>query len=100
MSKLVIFRGDAVESELHLGRDTVRIGRDNRNNIVLNDKSVSRFHAEVRAEAGTFFIVDLKSRNGVFVNGQQIKGRAPLSLGVPVTLGATTLLHEAYLDMA
>ena len=50
MSKLVIFRGDAVETEMHLGGNTVRIGRENRNDIVLDDKSVSRFHAEVRAE--------------------------------------------------
>ena len=53
MSKLVIFRGDAVEHEIHLAGRTVRIGRDNRNDIVLDDKSVSRFHAEVRAEGDT-----------------------------------------------
>ena len=94
MSKLVIFRGDAVEKEVHLAGNTIRIGRDARNDIVLDDKSVSRFHAEVRTEAGTFFIVDLKSRNGVWVNGQQIKGRAALALGSPVTLGAYELALE------
>jgi tetratricopeptide (TPR) repeat protein len=94
VSKLVIFRGDAVEKEVHLAGNTVRIGRDARNDIVLDDKSVSRFHAEVRADAGTFFIVDLKSRNGVWVNGQQIKGRAALALGAPVTLGAYELALE------
>ena len=94
MSKLVIFRGDAVENEVHLAGNTVRIGRDARNDIVLDDKSVSRFHAEVRADAGTFFIVDLKSRNGVWVNGQQIKGRTALALGAPVTLGAYELALE------
>ena len=94
MSKLVIFRGDAVEHEIHLAGHTVRIGRDNRNEIVLDDKSVSRFHAEVRADADRYFIVDLKSRNGVWVNGQQIKGKAALALGVPVTLGAYELALE------
>jgi pSer/pThr/pTyr-binding forkhead associated (FHA) protein/tetratricopeptide (TPR) repeat protein len=94
VSKLVIFRGDAVETELHLGRDTVRIGRDERNAVVLNDKSISRFHAEVRQEGGTFYIVDMKSRNGVHMNGHQIKGKAALTLGVPVTVGAYELVLE------
>jgi len=94
VSKLVIFRGDSVETEMHLGEGAIRIGRDERNNIVLNDKSVSRFHAEVRAEGGTYYVVDLKSRNGLFVNGNQIKGKAALSLGVPVTLGAYELTLE------
>jgi len=92
--KLVIFRGDAVESEVHLAGPTLRIGRDSGNDIVLDDKSVSRFHAEVRSEAATYFIVDLKSRNGLWLNGQQIKGKAALALGVPVTLGAYELALE------
>jgi len=79
---------------MHLGRDAVRIGRDERNSLVLNDKSVSRFHAEVRREGGTFYIVDAKSRNGVQMNGHQIKGKAALTLGVPVTLGAYELVLE------
>jgi tetratricopeptide (TPR) repeat protein len=94
VSKLVIFRGDAVETEMHLGGSAIRIGRDERNTIVLNDKSVSRFHAEVRQEGGTYYVVDLKSRNGIYVNGHQIKGKAALSLGVPVTLGAYELALE------
>jgi len=94
VSKLVIFRGDSVETEMHLSGSTIRIGRDERNSIVLNDKSVSRFHAEVRAEGGTYYVVDLKSRNGLYVNGHQIKGKTALTLGVPVTLGAYELTLE------
>jgi hypothetical protein len=94
VSKLVIFRGDAVENEIHLGSNPLRIGRDARNDIVLDDKSVTRFHAEVRAEGGTYYIVDLKSRNGVWMNGQQIKGKAALPLGVTVTVGAYELALE------
>ena len=94
MSKLVIFRGDAVENEIALTGATVRLGRDSRNDAVLDDKSVSRFHAEVRAEGGKYVIVDLKSRNGVWVNRQQIRGKAVLTLGVPVTVGAYELALE------
>jgi len=96
VSKLVVFRGDAVEQEVPLTGKTVSIGRDSHNDIVLDDslKGVSRFHAEIRAEAGKFFIVDVKSRNGVWVNGRRIAERAELALGVPATLGAYELVLE------
>jgi tetratricopeptide (TPR) repeat protein len=92
--KLVIFRGDSVESELRLKRQTVRIGRDTRNEIVLDDKTVTRFHAEVTAEGNAYYISDLNSRNGVWINNQRIKGKTPLTLGVPATVGAYELTLE------
>jgi pSer/pThr/pTyr-binding forkhead associated (FHA) protein len=94
VAKLVIFRGDSVESELHLGRQSVKIGRDVRNDVVLDDKTVTRFHAEVIPDGGRFYIVDMNSRNGVWVNNQRIKTRTPLELGVPVTVGAYELTLE------
>jgi len=96
VSKLVVFRGDAVEHEVPLTGKTVRIGRDSQNDIVLDDslKGVSRFHAEVRAEGGKYFIVDMKSRNGVWVNKRRIADKAELPLGVPATLGAYELVLE------
>jgi hypothetical protein len=94
VAKLVIFRGDSVESELHVGRQTVRIGRDARNDVVLDDKTVTRFHAEVIREGSSYYVADLNSRNGVWVNNQRIKGKTPLTLGVPVTVGAYELTLE------
>jgi pSer/pThr/pTyr-binding forkhead associated (FHA) protein len=94
MSKLVVFQGDAVVSEIHLSANPVRIGRDSHNELVLNDKSVSRYHAEVRPEGGGYVVVDLKSRNGVSINAKPVKGKAPLTLGVPVTIGVYELTLE------
>jgi len=96
VQKLVVFRGDAVEKEIRLVGTTVRIGRDERNELVLEDpsKGVSRFHAELRPEAGKYFVVDLKSRNGVWINEQRIQGKAVLALGVPVILGPYELVLE------
>ena len=92
--KIVIFKGDAVENETRLAGRAIRLGRDPRNDIVLDDKSVSRFHAEVRPEGDRYVIVDLKSRNGVWVNGQPAKGKVALHVGTPVTLGAFELALE------
>ena len=96
MPKLVLFRGDAVETEVPLSGTPVRLGRHESNDVVLDDSQngVSRFHAEVRREGGGYVIVDMKSRNGVWVGGRRIKDKAPLTLGVPVTIGAFELALE------
>jgi pSer/pThr/pTyr-binding forkhead associated (FHA) protein/tetratricopeptide (TPR) repeat protein len=94
--RLVVFRGDAVENEVHLAGNTVHVGRHVRNEVVLDDalNGVSRFHAEIRAENGAYVIVDLNSRNGVWINGRRINTKAPLELGVPATVGAFELVLE------
>ncbi|MDQ1520597.1 MAG: transport system ATP-binding/permease protein [Actinomycetota bacterium] len=72
-------------------RDIVRIGRDDANDVVLDDLLVSRHHAEVaRAGDGTFTIVDLGSHNGTFVNGRRVE-RAALGSSDVITIGAERL---------
>jgi ABC-type multidrug transport system ATPase subunit len=51
----------------------VRIGRDQRSDVVVSDLNVSRRHAELsKSAAGTFEITDLGSHNGTFVNGARV----------------------------
>ncbi|MFF3454990.1 FHA domain-containing protein [Streptomyces sp. NPDC002730] len=70
---------------------TVRIGRGTDNDLVVNDLTVSRLHAELRAQSGgTYEIVDLGSHNGTFLNGQPIE-RAQVSPGDIVGIG-----HSAF----
>lgn len=53
---------------------TWRIGRTKDNELPLNDKSVSRRHAEIqRYSNGNFVIYDVDSLNGVFVNSEPVK---------------------------
>jgi serine phosphatase RsbU (regulator of sigma subunit) len=49
------------------------IGRQGDNNLVLRDNRASRAHARIVAENGDYFVEDLDSRHGVFVNGQRVK---------------------------
>jgi cytochrome P450 / NADPH-cytochrome P450 reductase len=65
----------------------VRIGRAPDNDIVLADHDVSRHHAELRAVAGAYRIVDMGSYNGTYVNGQRITD-APLSGADVVRIGS------------
>ena len=40
---------------------------------VIDSRSVSRFHAKIEQESEQFFLVDLNSTNGTFVNGQRLE---------------------------
>ena len=49
------------------------IGRQGENNLVLRDNRASRAHARIVADNGDYFVEDLDSRHGVFVNGHRVK---------------------------
>ena len=49
------------------------IGRQGDNHLVLRDNRVSRSHARIFLDNGAYFIEDLASRQGVYVNGQRVK---------------------------
>ena len=58
---------------MQLPTRVLRIGRNNDNEIVVSDLSVSRYHAELRRDSrGGYEIVDLSSHNGTYVNGQRV----------------------------
>lgn len=51
---------------------SVRIGRDDSNDIVLKDRFISKTHAQIIKDEGIFFLEDLQSANGTFLNGKEI----------------------------
>jgi len=70
-----------------LGRRT-RIGRGSDNELVLDTKHISRYHAVLLAGPVHTSIEDLNSTNGVFVNGRRVS-RQVLKAGDRVTVGRT-----------
>lgn len=70
------------------------IGTDpNTCDIVFHDTSVSRQHARVTiSDEETLVIEDLKSRNGIIVDGKRIEGREVLQPNLVVTLGTTSFI--------
>lgn len=63
---------------IRLDHPTITIGRNDTNDIVVNERRVSRFHAEIRYDHGAFTLYDQASRNGVYLNGARISRPAPL----------------------
>ena len=53
-------------------KKTTMIGRDESNDIVLKDRFISKKHARIIKEKGIYFLEDLNSANGTYLNGEQI----------------------------
>ena len=84
----IVFQGRQVPL---VGRIT--LGRSRVNDIVLDDKLVSRRHAVIQKIKDDYFLEDLASTNGTFVNGQRVPSRSyvHLSLSDTIRLGRTEL---------
>lgn len=62
----------------------ITLGRDDRNDIRITSKAVSRFHAFFYDHHNQFFVEDKNSSNGTFVNGIELQPNIP----VPLVIGA------------
>ena len=71
-----------------LRKRVVQIGREIGCSIVLKDPTVSRFHADVRGEAGEFVIYSMGS-SGTKINGQSAKDPKILTEGDQIAIGDT-----------
>jgi pSer/pThr/pTyr-binding forkhead associated (FHA) protein len=69
------------------------IGRGLNNNVVLVDDAISTAHAQIVQEGLDYFIEDLKSSNGTFLDGVKVQ-RTKLSNGQKIKVGVSTLVFE------
>jgi predicted component of type VI protein secretion system len=74
-----------------LTRKKVGIGRDAASNVLLRDPSVSRFHADIRAEAGQYVLYSMGSA-GTKVNGHNLSAPQMLQEGDRVEVGDTSFV--------
>lgn len=72
---------------------SVTIGRNESNQIVVPNITASRNHAVVMRKGNRTFVQDLHSSNGTFVNGRPISGVAPLTDGATIQVGGTRILY-------
>jgi hypothetical protein len=71
------------------------LGSDRANDLVLGDQFVSSRHARLRWDGATWWLEDLGSKNGTFVNGRQ----APPHREQPIPFGATLLIGDMALEL-
>jgi pSer/pThr/pTyr-binding forkhead associated (FHA) protein len=93
MASLIINAGPHKGNYFPLGKRTNVVGRDEGAQIQLLDDHVSRKHVQIRFDKDSekYYAQDLKSRHGVFVNGQRISAEALLKEEDLIDVGSTTL---------
>lgn len=90
-----VFQKDGLEV-VRLDAGPLSIGSDASNDIVVRlDRRASRVHAVLERYRAGWSIRDVGSRNGTFVNGEQIWGERILRNGDEVTLGGTRIVYRA-----
>lgn len=97
--RLVLRRvsGDLERDEIVIGRQTLRAGRSNDNNLVLNNPDISRQHFRIKCtEDDRFVIEDTDSRNGIFLNDQRLPSRvdAEIKVGDVIRTGPYTFVVD------
>lgn len=80
--------------KLELTRAIVSIGREEDNDIWLDDDTASRYHAELAWEQGQAYLTDNNSLNGVMLNGRRIRGSLLIKSGDLLEIGAHRFLFE------
>jgi hypothetical protein len=70
------------------------IGRDVNNAIVVDDQFASAQHAALTFRGRTWYVEDLESTNGTFINGSPLEGVAPVGFGDEIQIGRVRLRLE------
>ena len=94
MASIIVVSGAKKGDYYSLGRRTNVIGRAESLPIQILDERISRRHMQIRfdAEKQQYYALDMKSRHGVFINGQKVGEETLLVDGDQILIGETTLL--------
>jgi hypothetical protein len=88
---LVVTGGQLAGTRLTLGEAQITIGRAEDSTLVITDDYASARHARLVPRAGQWFIEDLGSTNGTYLDRAKINGPTPVPIGVPIRIGRTSI---------
>lgn len=88
---LAITEGPGSAQVFRIEKPSVTVGRLGAD-VTLPDPEASRNHAQLQIRDGHYFLSDMGSRNGTWIDGQQIEGETEISNQTEFRVGATTLM--------
>lgn len=94
MPRLILTFNKQVIKEYPLLKDSLTIGRDENNSIVIDNLAVSSYHAKIDKVGPDYILTDLQSTNGTFVNDQRVVTHK-LFHGDNITVGKHVFLFVA-----
>jgi pSer/pThr/pTyr-binding forkhead associated (FHA) protein len=89
--KLVVVAGALAGTSINLGDAPVTIGRANDSTLVLTDDYASTRHARLFPRDGEWFVEDLGSTNGTFLDRAKVTQPTPVGQRTPIRIGKTVL---------
>ncbi len=94
MAKLILTFNKQVIKEYPFAKDSITMGRQEDNTIVIDNLAVSGYHAKIDKLGGEYILTDLQSTNGTFVNDQKVVSHK-LSHGDNIVIGKHVILFVA-----
>ena len=95
MGSVIVTSGKQKGEYLPLGRRTSVVGRDEAISLQVLDAMVSRKHLRIWFDNATnrYYVDDMQSRHGVFINGGKLTESVALTDGDEIFIGETMLLY-------
>ncbi len=100
VAMLLIQEGNSPKTQWPLAKDVTIIGRDASCDIQIDERQISRQHAEIAVTPRGYTIRDLDSKNGTFLNGQPVSGEPQAihngdEIGIALCAKTTFVAEEA-----
>ena len=88
---LVVTAGPLSGTKITLGDQPILIGRADDSTLVLTDDFASSRHARLSNRGGQWYVEDLGSTNGTYLDQQRVQGPLLVAPGQPIRIGQTAL---------
>jgi pSer/pThr/pTyr-binding forkhead associated (FHA) protein len=88
---LVVTAGPLTGTKITLGEQPILIGRADDSTLVLTDDFASSRHARLTNRGGQWYVEDLGSTNGTYLDQQRVQGPLLINPGQPIRIGQTAL---------
>jgi hypothetical protein len=89
--QMVVTAGALSGTKITLGEEPITIGRAEDSTLVITDDYASARHARLAPRAGQWYIEDLGSTNGTYLDRAKVSAPMPVPLGVPIRIGRTSI---------
>ncbi|MDO4665544.1 MAG: FHA domain-containing protein [Actinomycetaceae bacterium] len=88
---LLVTEGSLVGTTMPLGASAIVIGRSPSCTLVIDDSYASSTHARIFRDQDTWYVEDMRSTNGTFVDGERITSARKVGPGITIRIGQTCL---------
>lgn len=88
---LVVTKGPLAGARIQLGEQPILLGRADESTLVLNDDYASNHHARLVPKDDDWFLEDLGSTNGTFLDRSRVTTAVRIPLGAPIRIGKTVM---------